>query len=83
MIIRIFDDIEEFHKFRNKIKKLISDDNMIEEKIINFFKNLVENVSNDKHTLGQNRIDTDHVKRKNIFFRLIFELPEVIRERIN
>lgn len=83
MITKIFDDIEDFHKFRNNIKNLISNDSMIEDKIINFFKNLVENISGDKHISGQNRIDTDHVTRKNILFRLIFELPELIRERIN
>lgn len=83
MITKIFDDIEDFHKFRKNIKNLISDDSMIEDKIINFFKNLIEDISGDKHTSGQNRIDTDYVTRKNILFRLIFELPEVIRERIN
>lgn len=83
MITRIFDDIEEFRKFMNNIKNLISEDSVIEEKIINFFKNAVENVSNKKYTLEQNDVDAGIETRKNMFFRLIFEFPEVLKERMN
>lgn len=83
MITRIFDDIEEFHKFMYNIKNLISEDSLIEEKIINFFKNAVKSVSIKKYTLEQQDMDEGIEMRKNMFFRLIFEFPEMLKERIN
>lgn len=83
MITRIFDDIEEFHKFMYNIKNLISEDSLIEEKIINFFKNAVKSVSIKKYTLEQKDMDEGIEMRRNMFFRLIFEFPEVLKERMN
>lgn len=78
LITKLFDNIEEYYKLKRNIKELINEKEINENRIINFFMKIIKGTPN-KYKLGSNNLYKDSLTKRKIW-RLIFELPEVIKE---